>query len=148
MEAAILKGISPAIGPDLIHMLASMGHGDTLVVADANFPATSIAQRLVRLDGIDAITALTAILTLIPLDQYVESPASVMAVVDDPEATPEIYDDFQNVIDTSEGKRIQMERVERFAFYERAKQAFGVVATSEGRLYGNIIISKGVVAPR
>lgn len=128
-------------------MLASMGHGDELVIADANFPATSVARRIVRLDGVDAVTALEAILTLVPADQYVDHPAAVMAVVDDPTATPDIYGEFQRVLDKAEGKSVGMERVERFAFYERAKNAFGVVATSEGRLYGNIILSKGVIPP-
>ena len=128
-------------------MLAQMGHGDTLVVADANFPAVSVARRLVRLDGVDTSVALRAVLTLLPIDQYVTCPAAVMAVVDDPDATPETYGDFQRILDAAEGRHVDMERVERFAFYERARQAFGVVATSELRLYGNIILSKGVIAP-
>lgn len=143
----MLKGINPLLGPDILHLIAAMGHGDELVIADANFPAASVARRLVRLDGIDVTRALAAILTLVPLDQYVDKPAAVMAVVDDPAATPETYADFARVIAAAEGKSPDLERVERFAFYERARGAFGVVATSDTRLYANIIIKKGVVTP-
>lgn len=122
-----------------------MGHGDEVVIADANFPAATIAKRLVHMNGVNASDALEAILSLIPLDQYVGRPAAVMAVVGEPDATPETYGDFLSVMQKAEGKQIQIERVERFAFYERARKAFGVVATSERRLYGNIIISKGVI---
>ena len=141
----MLKGIDPLLHPDLLHLLASMGHGDELVIADANFPAAGIARRLVPLSGVNTSHALQAILTVFPLDQYIGAPAGVMAVVDDREETPTTYDDFQGILDDAEGKRVTMEKIERFAFYERARHAFGVVATSETRLYGNIILSKGVV---
>lgn len=143
----MLKGIHPLLGPDILHLIAAMGHGDELVIADANFPAVSVARRLVRFDGVDVTRALAAILTLLPLDQYVYKPAAVMAVVNDSDATPETYADFIGVIAAAEGKPPDLERVERFAFYERARGAFGVVATSDARLYANIIIKKGVVAP-
>lgn len=143
----MLKVIDPLLGPDLLYIMASMGHGDEIVIADANFPATSLGSRLVRLDGIGTPEVLAAILTLFPLDQYVAQPAAVMAVVDDPLATPNIYADFTKAITAAEGKAIDLERVERFAFYERADNAFAIVSTGETRLYGNIIIRKGVVAP-
>jgi L-fucose mutarotase len=143
----MLKGIDPLLGPDILHLLAAMGHGDEVVIADANFPAASVARRLVRLDGIDTTRALAAILTLVPMDQYVDQPVAVMAVVNDPNATPDTYGDFIRVIAAAEGKIPDLERVERFAFYERARRAFGVVATSDTRLYANIILKKGVVAP-
>jgi len=143
----ILKGVNSLISPDLLHLLASMGHGDEIVIADANFPATSVARRLVHMTGVNATSALEAILSLVPLDQYIEHPAAVMAVVDDPQATPEIYTEFLDVIVKAEDKNCVLERVERFAFYERARKAFGVIATNEIRLYGNIIISKGVISP-
>lgn len=143
----MLKGIDPLLGPDLLHLIAAMGHGDELVIADANFPAASVARRLVRLDGVDVSRALAAILTLVPLDQYVDKPAAVMAVVNAPAATPETYADFARVIAAAEGKSPDLERVERFGFYERARGAFGVVATTDTRLYANIIIKKGVLAP-
>ncbi len=142
----MLKGIDPLLGPDLLHLIAAMGHGDELVIADANFPAASVARRLVRCDGVTVTQALAAILTLYPLDQYVPKPAMVMAVVGDPSATPDTYADFSRAIAAVEGKPVDLERIERFAFYERARQAFGVVTTSDTRLYGNIIIAKGVVA--
>lgn len=143
----MLKGIDPLLSPELLHILASMGHGDELVIADANFPAVSTAQRLSRLDGANTSTALTATLTVFPLDQYVEKPAAVMAVVDDPEAVPQTEREFQHILDSANGNNVSIERLERFAFYERAKQAFAVVVTSEQRLYGNIIIAKGVIKP-
>jgi len=143
----MLKGIDPLVGPDLLHLLASMGHGDELVIADGNFPAATTARRLVRLDGAATTDVLQAVLTLVPLDQYVERPAAVMAVVDDPDATPDIYGEFSAILEAAESRLVALERVERFAFYERARNAFGVVATTDTRLYANIIIAKGVVEP-
>jgi len=142
----MLKGVDPVIGPELLHTLAAMGHGDELVIADANFPAAALAARLHRMDGLDAVRALRAILSLMPLDQYVATPAAVMAVVGDPSATPDIVREFHDVL--SAGREpVAVECLERFAFYERARRAFAVVATGETRLYGNIIVSKGVIAP-
>jgi len=100
-----------------------------------------------RLDGVAAPEALRAILTTIPLDQSVEAPVTVMPVVDDPTATPEIFPQFQEIVDAAEARAVTMKRVDRFAFYDLARQAFGVVVTSETRLYGNIIVSKSVIAP-
>lgn len=143
----MLKTINSLLGPDILHLMASMGHGDELVISDANFPSASLGSRLVRLDGVGTPQTLAAILTLFPLDQYVDHPAAVMAVVDDPEATPDIYEDFTNAITAAEGQSADLDRVERFDFYERAGKAFGIIATGETRLYGNIIIRKGVVSP-
>ncbi|MBL4575990.1 MAG: L-fucose mutarotase [Opitutaceae bacterium] len=141
----MLKTINSLLGPDILHFLASMGHGDELVIADANFPSASLGNRLVRLDGVGTPQALAAVLTLFPLDQYVDHPAAVMAVVDNAEALPDIYDDFTDAITVAEGQSADLDRVERFDFYERAGKAFGIIATGERRLYGNIIIRKGVV---
>jgi L-fucose mutarotase len=143
----MLKTINSLLGPDILHLMASMGHGDELVIADANFPSASMGNRLVRLDGVGTPRALAAILTLFPLDQYVDQPAAVMSVVDNPEATPDIYEDFTYAITAAEGRPVDLDRVERFDFYERAGKAFGIIATGEIRLYGNIIIRKGVVIP-
>ncbi len=143
----MLKGIDPLLGPDLLQILAAMGHGDELLIADANFPAVTLATRLSRLDGADTSSALKAILTVLPLDQYVEQPAAVMAVVDDPDAIPETEVEFCRLLDASEGKSVAIQRLERFAFYDRARATFAIVVTSEQRLYGNIILAKGVVAP-
>jgi L-fucose mutarotase len=143
----MLKGIDPLLSPDLLHILASMGHGDELLIADANFPADSTAQRLIRLPGIDASTALRSILTVFPLDQYVAKPAAVMAVVDDPHATPDSVKEFQSVLDLANSGPVGMERIERFAFYDRARKTYAIVATGERRLFGNLILSMGLLTP-
>ena len=143
----MLKRISPNVSPELLYLIAQMGHGDELVIADANFPAVTNARRLVRADGLSVPTVLEAVLQLFPLDAYVEKPAAVMRRVDKPGEKAPIWDTYQRLLDSAEGKHIAMEQVERFAFYDRAKLAFGVVATGEGALYGNIIIKKGVIPP-
>lgn len=141
----MLKGLDPLLGPDLLHVLAAMGHGDEIVLADANFPAAATARRLVRMDGLTATAVLRAVLTVLPLDTFVDAPAAVMAVVDDPDAEPPAVRDFQAVLDAAEGGVVTLARIERFAFYQRAAQAFAIVATGERRLYGNIILKKGVI---
>ena len=141
----MLKGIDPILGPDLLRALAAMGHGDEVVIADANFPAEANARRLVRLDGVDATRAAEAILSLLPLDEYVEAPAAVMAVVGEPEAELAIVADFRRIAETAHGTPVGFARVERLAFYERARQAFAIVATGERRPYGNLILTKGVL---
>jgi L-fucose mutarotase len=130
-----------------LYLIARMGHGDELVIADANFPAVANAKRLVRADGHGVPAILEAILQLFPLDSFVTNPAAVMRRVDKPGEPAPIWNDFQRVLDSAEGRHIAVEQVERFAFYERARQAFGIVATGETALYGNIIIKKGVIAP-
>jgi L-fucose mutarotase len=141
----MLKGLDPLLGPDLLHVLAAMGHGDELVVADGNFPAASIARRLVRLEGVDAPRALRAILSVFPLDTFTPTPAKVMAVVGDPDAVPAPVREFQALVDGAAGRPVPLEALERFAFYERARAAFAVVATGERRPYGNILLEKRVV---
>ena len=143
----MLKGIDPLLSPDILHILASMGHGDELLIADANFPAETMAQRLIRLPGVNTSTALRAILTVLPLDQYVDQPAAVMSVVDDPDAIPDSVKEFQLILNLAGDDPVSIEHIERFAFYERAKNAFAIVATGERRLYGNLFLSKGVVNP-
>ena len=142
----MLKGLDPLLGPDLLHILAAMGHGDELVIADANFPAASIARRLVRLDGVDAPRALRAVLSVLPVDTFTPTPAAVMAVVGDPGAVPPPVRDFQPIVDAAAGRPVRFEVLERFAFYERARAAFAVVATGEPRPYGNVLVVKGVVS--
>jgi L-fucose mutarotase len=143
----MLKRIPAILSPDLLYMIAQMGHGDELVLADANFPSTAIARRLVRADGHGVPAILEAILQLFPLDSFVEAPAAVMQRVDKPSESAPVWNEFQRLLDSAEAKHIKIERVERFAFYERAKTAFGVVATGETALYGNLILKKGVIAP-
>ena len=141
----MLKGISPLLSPDLLHALASMGHGDDLVLADANFPAATHAKRLVRLPGVAAADVLDAILAVCPLDDFVDSAAQTMQVVDEPQALPEAVADFNQVL--ARHGHAPATPLERFAFYARAAEAFVVVATGEKRIYGNILLKKGVIRP-
>jgi L-fucose mutarotase len=142
----MLKGLDPVLSPELLHALAAMGHGDEIAVVDANFPAASVARRLIRLDGVAAPRALQAILSLLPLDTFTDAPAAVMAVVGDPAAVPPPVRDFQPLVDAAAGRPVRLVALERFAFYERARTAFAVVATGEPRGYGNILLTKGVIA--
>ena len=141
----MLKGIPKNLSPELVKILMEMGHGDEIVIADGNFPAASCAQRLIRADGMDVPPLLDSILELFPLDTYVPQPVTLMEVVPgDP--TPTIWDTYRQTIDKhgySSGEQIA--NVDRFAFYERAKNAYAVIATSEGALYANVILGKGVV---
>ena len=141
----MLKNIDPLLSPDLLQMIAAMGHGDEIVVADANFPATASARRLVAAPGVDAISITKAILSLFPLDTFVPAPAAMMRQVSGP--VPDIYAEFQQVLDEAEGRPVKAAYEERLAFYDRAADAFGIVATGERRFYGNIILKKGAVAP-
>jgi L-fucose mutarotase len=118
----MLKSISPAISPDLIKVLMEMGHGDELVIADGNFPSASIAQRLVRADGLGCLTLLVAIPRIFPLDQYVEKPVALMAVVPGDPYQPVIWEDYHKIVQQHESGFKEFDYVERFAFYERAKK--------------------------
>ena len=142
----MLKGIDPLIGPDLLALLRAMGHGDEIVIADANFPSTSMARRLVRADGVDAVHMARAIVQLLPLDDFVPAAAFRMAVVGAPDDEPPIVQDFRRVL-AENGYAGPIEALERFAFYDRAREAFAIVATGELRLYGNLILKKGVLRP-
>ncbi|WP_136442906.1 RbsD/FucU family protein [Pacificoceanicola onchidii] len=141
----MLRNIPAILSPDLLHDLRAMGHGDEIVIADANFPATSTCARVHRLDGVSATEVLEAILTLMPLDSYVPDPALTMQVVGDPDARPEICDQFQRIIDGTADNPADLGSLERFAFYERARGCFAAVQTGESRLYGNIILKKGII---
>lgn len=143
----MLKGIDPLLGPELLQILASMGHGDELAIVDANFPAAAVARRLVRLDGVDASRALSAVLSLLPLDTFIESPVVVMAVVGKPDEVPPPARDFQPIVNRAMGRPVHLAVAERFAFYERVRGAYAVLATGERRFYGNIIVTKGVIPP-
>jgi L-fucose mutarotase len=141
----MLKNIPPILSPELMKTLMEMGHGDEIVLADGNFPAASVAQRLVRCDGHGVPELLEAILTLLPLDIYVDRPAALMSVVPGDKTKPTIWEQYRAIIKASGEKFSDFELVERFAFYERAKKAYAVVATSEKALYANIILKKGVL---
>ncbi len=142
----MLKGIPSILSPELLKILMEMGHGDTLVIADGNFPSASMAKRLVRLDGHGTTPVLDAILTLFPLDAYVKAPVKLMQVVPgDPVKTP-IWDDYRGLVNLhSPGTAI--EEVERFAFYDLARQAYSIIQTGETALYANVLLQKGVVNP-
>ncbi len=143
----MLKGLDPILSPDLLQVLRSMGHGDEIVVVDANFPADTMAERLVRLDGLSVTAVADAILSVMPLDDFVPEAAWRMEVVGDPAAEQPIFAEFREILARREGARFTLASLERFAFYERTRAAYAVVATGEGRLYGNIILKKGVVLP-
>jgi len=143
----MLIGIPNTLTPDLLRHLKAMGHGDELVIADANFPAETCATRIERLAGVSATEALRAILTIMPLDSYVDFPARTMQVVGDPDAVPDIVAEFQDIINETADHPSKISNVERHAFYVEARKTYCVVQTAETRLYGNIILQKGVVAP-
>lgn len=143
----MLKGIPSILSPELLKVLMEMGHGDEIVLADGNFPAASHAQRLLRCDGHGIPALLDAILQLLPLDPYVERPAALMQVVPGDTVETPIWGTYGDIIRARTGLAQPFEEVERFAFYERAKRAYAVVATGEGALYANLILKKGVVQP-
>lgn len=142
----MLKGIPDTISPDLLKILDEMGHGDDLVIGDLNFPAASNARRLARCDGHGVIEVLDAILKLFPLDIYVDCPVTLMQVVPGDPTVPEIQKDIKEVVARYDDRGEKcVNSIERFAFYERARNAYAIVATSEKKLYGCLIIKKGVV---
>ncbi len=141
----MLKGISPVISPELIKILMEMGHGDELVIADGNFPAAGMAQRLVRADGLSCPVLLDAILQLFPLDSFVEKPIALMSVVPGDSYQPVIWEEYRPIVKKYEASFKDFEYMERFAFYERAKKAHAVLASGEMALYANIILKKGVI---
>lgn len=142
----MLKGVHPLLGPDLLHALQSMGHGDDIVIADANFPSSTMGPKVIRADGVSATAMAEAILTHMPLDTFVPEAAWRMEVVGDPGAEPEVCTEFQSIVSKRAGD-FRIAPVERFAFYEMTRKAAYIVATTEFRLYGNLILKKGVVYP-
>lgn len=143
----MLKGIPAILSPELLKILMEMGHGDEVVIADGNFPSASMARRLIRADGHPVPPLLDAILQLFPLDTYVAAPVSVMAVVSGDPTVPVIWDTYKHIVGKHHPQGSpKFEEVERFSFYERAKQAYAIVATGEGALYANIILKKGVIS--
>lgn len=140
----MLKGIHPAISPELLKILAEMGHGDELVLSDAHFPAHSLHSKVIRADGLSVATLLEGISALFEFDQYVEAPLAMMQAVAGDSLDPAVEEHYLHAIKKVIGSAPKVERVERFAFYERAKSAYAVVITGELAKYGNIIIKKGV----
>ena len=148
----MLKGLSPLLHADLLHTLASMGHGDFLMLVDANFPAHSIARHTVvgrplMIASETSAQAAEAILSVMPLDSFVDAPAARMEVVGNYESIPEVQQEMQAVIDAAEGKSLPMSAIERFDYYERAKQAYAIVVAGERRFYGCFMLMKGVIGP-
>lgn len=142
----MLKLIPPLLGPDLLAILRAMGHGDEIAIVDANYPADSAGPVLVRLDGISATDILDAVLTLMPLDDFVDEAAIVMQTVGDPSKREPIVDAFDKIVQQHE-PTMTVAALERFAFYARVKQGYAVIQSGERRLYGNIILKKGIIRP-
>ena len=147
----MLKGINPLLNAEVLHAIASMGHGDDLILCDTNFPAESTALetvygRLLRIDATAAEVA-AAVLSLYPLDTFVDDAAARMEIVGKPDEVPPVQAEVQKVIDKAEGKAWPLLPVERYAFYERAKKAYCVIQTGERRFYGCFAFRKGVIPP-
>src|SRR5689334_6679456 len=148
----MLKSIDPILNADVLYALRAMGHGDDLVLCDTNFPADSVARqtvlgRLLRIDNVSAGRAARAILSVLPLDSFVDKPASRMEIVGQSGEIPEVQREVQAAIDAAEGRSSPMGSVERFAFYELAKKSYCVIQTGERRFYGCFIFKKGVIPP-
>ena len=144
----MLKGISPVISPELLKALAEMGHGDELVIADGNFPCHSVGKNSIvfRADGHGVPEILDAVLNLIPLDTYTEMPVALLVVVKGVTCgTPEIWKTYEDILNKYEPAHHDIDYTERFAFYERAKDAYLIIATGEKAIYANILLKKGVV---
>ena len=144
----MLTGIPKILSPELLKVLCEMGHADTIVISDGNFPAMSVGKDsiVVRLDGHGVPEVLDAILSVFPLDTYVEHPVNLMEVMkDDPVETP-IWDTYADILKKHDERgNAMIEHIERFAFYEEAKKAYAIVTTGESALYANIMLQKGVV---
>ena len=146
----MLKGIPAVISPDLLKALCEMGHGDELVVADGNFPSHSVGKNavVIRADGHGVPELLDAILSLIPLDTHVEKPVALMEVsAGDNTPEPEIWTTYKEILAKHEPDNCQIDMTERFAFYERAKKAYLIIANGEMAIYANVLLKKGVVKP-
>jgi len=141
----MLKGIPSILSPELLKVLMEMGHGDEIVISDGNFPAANYAQRLIRCDGHNVPELLDAILKFFPLDAYVDAPVALMQVVPGDKVETPIWEVYKQIVTKHESVNNKFEHIERFAFYERAKKAYAIVATGEKALYANIILKKGVV---
>ncbi|MFD1952763.1 L-fucose mutarotase [Paenibacillus thailandensis] len=141
----MLKGVPRILSPELLKILMEMGHGDEIVLADANFPAARVAQRLVRADGHPVPELLDAVLKLFPLDTYIEKPAALMERVPGDTVETPVWDRYREIVERHTGLSDAFEYVERFDFYERASRAYAVVATGEAAQYANLILTKGVI---
>ena len=148
----MLKGLDNRLNADVLYALRAMGHGDTLVISDTNFPADSIAREtvlgsLLRMENLTCAQAAQAVLSVFPLDTFVDDFAGRMEVVGDPTRIEPVQAEVQLAIDAAEGRPRPMISIERFDFYDRARQAYAVIQTGERRFYGCFIFRKGVIAP-
>ena len=146
----MLKGIDQRLSAEIVHVLMLMGHGDDLVICDVNHPAATIARettygKLIDMAGCDIPTAARAILSLMPLDSFVPAPVARMQVVGNPDGVVPIFARMQAVVNAAEGHAVQIDPLERFAFYAAAKQAFAIIRTADSGPYGCFILKKGVV---
>lgn len=143
----MLKGIPDILSPQLLCALSQMGHGDELVIADGNFPCHSVGKNsiVIHADGHGVPEMLDAILQLFPLDTYTQKPVGLMAVCEGDDVETPIWDKYNEILDKYEPENHETEYIERFAFYERAKGAYLIIATGEQALYANILLKKGVV---
>ncbi len=148
----MLKGIDPRLNADVLYALRAMGHGDVLILADTNFPSDSIAREtvlgdLLRMDNLTSAEAAEAVLSVYPLDTFVDDFAGRMEIVGDPDTVPPVQAEVQAAIDSAEGAPRPMIGIERFAFYDMARQAYAVIQTGERRFYGCFMFRKGVIPP-
>jgi len=148
----MLKNLDPALNADVLYVLRSMGHGDTLVIADTNFPSDSIARHtvfgeLLRIDNVSAARAFKAVLSVLPLDTPLQPSVGRMEIMGAPDEIPAVQAEVQAEIDAAEGQSAPMYGIERFKFYDEAKKAYAVIQTGETRFYGCFLITKGVVPP-
>ena len=142
----MLKGIPKILSPELLKVLCEMGHGDTIVIGDGNFPAESNNANVIRCDGHGVPELLDAILQLFPLDPYVEKPVNLMAVTPGDTVETPIWDEYAKIIDShGYDSKAVIGTVERFEFYDETKKAYAVIATGESALYANVMLQKGVV---
>jgi L-fucose mutarotase len=148
----MLKGIDNRLNAEVLAALRAMGHGDVLIVADTNFPSDSIAREtvtgtLLRMENLTCAQAVQAILSVLPLDTFVEDFAGRMEVVGKPAEVPPVQQEVQAEIDRAEGRPRPMIGIERYAFYDMAREAYAVVQTGERRFYGCFMFRKGVIPP-
>lgn len=148
----MLKGIDNRLNAEVLFALRAMGHGDALVIADTNFPADQVARstvlgELLRMDNLTAAEAADAVLSVMPLDTFVDDFAGRMEIVDDPQEVPPVQAEVQDVINAAEGRKRPMIGIERFDFYDRAREAYAVIQTGERRFYGCFMFRKGVIPP-
>lgn len=148
----MLKGLDPRLNAEVLYALRAMGHGDTLIIADTNFPSDTIARQtvlgdLLRMDNLTSAQAAEAVLSVLPLDTFVDDFAGRMEIVGSPDEIAPVQAEVQAVIDAAEGRHRPMIGIERFAFYDLAKQAYAVIQTGERRFYGCIMLRKGVIPP-